>query len=277
MSTDVSSVVSHFPDCENGFTTTTSDAVNASATTVPISSAGGYTNGKPVVFVIDPADPLKKQTFTGIMNTSVPSVTSVVWTAGTDVDHALGATVVDYVSATHLAMISKGISVEHKQTGTHSDVTADSVVADTLEGETSVTTPLLIADDLDIADDVDIDGDLDVGGKFTFQAAVAPSVGTVASGSTITPTWTTAIYTVTAQAEAFAIANPSGTPVNGQHLMLRIKDNGVARAISSFGTQYAPFGQALPTTTTAGKKMYISIRWDATASKADVLSWVNEV
>jgi len=131
MSTSVASVVSHFPDAENGFTTTTAGSVSSGASTVTLNSVAGYTNGQPVVLVIDPTDASKKQTFTGIIDTSGVQITSVVWTAGTNTTHALGATVVDYATATHIAMISKGIQVEHKQDGTHKAITADSVTVPT--------------------------------------------------------------------------------------------------------------------------------------------------
>lgn len=129
MSTNVASVTSHFPDAENGFTTTTAGSVASGATTVTLNSVAGYTNGQPAVFVIDPTDVTKKQTFTGIIDTSGVQVTNVVWTAGTNTTHALGATVVDYATATHIAMISKGIKVQHNQDGTHSAITATSISA----------------------------------------------------------------------------------------------------------------------------------------------------
>lgn len=132
MSTSVASVASHFPDAENGFTTTTSGSVSSGAATVGLNSVAGYTNGEPVVFVIDPAN-AKKQTFTGIMDTGGSQVTSVVWTAGSNVAHDAGATVVDYATATHIAMISKGIKVQHKQDGTH----ANTITTNTINENTA--------------------------------------------------------------------------------------------------------------------------------------------
>lgn len=123
MSTGVGSVVSHFPDAENGFTTSLSATIASGATTVGLNSVAGYTNGEPAVFVVDPSDATKKQTFTGIIDTSGVQVTSVVWTAGTNQSHSGGATVVDYATATHIAMMSKGIKVEHAQAGTHTNIT----------------------------------------------------------------------------------------------------------------------------------------------------------
>lgn len=118
MSTSVTSVTNHFPSAENGFSTSTSASVSSGATTVQLNSVAGYDNGEVVVFVIDPTDATKKQTFTGIVDTAGTQITNVVWTAGTNQTHALGATVVDYATATHISMISKGLSVSLNQDGT---------------------------------------------------------------------------------------------------------------------------------------------------------------
>lgn len=131
MSTSVASVISHFPTAQNGFTTTTAGSVASGATTVTLNSVAGYTNGEPAVFVIDPTDASKKQTFTGIIDTSGVQITSVVWTAGTNTTHALGATVVDYATATHIAMLSKGMKVSHNQDGTlKTGIVATAMLAD---------------------------------------------------------------------------------------------------------------------------------------------------
>lgn len=73
---------------------------------------------------------------------------------------------------------------------------------------------------------------------------------------------------VTAQAEALTIANPTGTPSDGQGLLIRLEDNGTSRAIT-FGAQFRAFGSALPTATTLGKIMYIGAFWNALDSKWD--------
>lgn len=128
MATDVSSVVNHFPEAQNGFSTTLASTTGSGATTVALNSIGSYANGKPVVLVVDPTDASKKQTFTGIVDTANTQITNVVWTAGTNQSHSGGATVVDYFTATVVDMIVKGILVEHGQDGKHDAVTADSLV-----------------------------------------------------------------------------------------------------------------------------------------------------
>ena len=177
MSTSVSSVVSHFPSAENGFTTTTSGSVSSGATTVGLNSVAGYSNGEIAVFVIDPDDTSKKQTFTGTIDTAGVQVTSVVWTAGTNQTHSSGATVVDYASATHISMISKGLLVEHDQDGTHSAITGTSinltgsVTADTIAEKTP-------------ANGVTIDGLSIKDSALNTDASVIPSNLMASTGST---------------------------------------------------------------------------------------------
>jgi hypothetical protein len=81
--------------------------------------------------VVDPTDAAKKQTFTGVVDTGGVQLTSVVWTAGTNQTHTGGSTVVDYATATHMSMVSKGILVEHAQAGTHAAATITSRTEDT--------------------------------------------------------------------------------------------------------------------------------------------------
>jgi hypothetical protein len=61
----------------------------------------------------------------------------------------------------------------------------------------------------------------------------------------------------------------TGTPTQGQPWLLRFEDNGSARAIT-WGASYQAVGVTLPTTTTAGKKMYVGGFYNATDSCYDV-------
>lgn len=119
MATDVSSVLQHFPSAEDGFTTTLASTISSGATTVPLNSVTGYANGEIVVFIVDPSNATKKQAFTGVIDTSGVQVTSVVWTSGTNQQHTAGSTVVDYVDAAHISMVSKGLLRDHNQSGYH--------------------------------------------------------------------------------------------------------------------------------------------------------------
>jgi len=100
---------------------------------------------------------------------------------------------------------------------------------------------------------------------------ITARVQTVTSASTVTPDADTDdMVVVTAQAAAITLANPAGTPTQGQTMVIRLKDNGTARAIT-FGAQYRAFGSALPTTTTLSKTMYIGCIWNVQDSKWDTL------
>lgn len=130
MNINVSSVTNHFPNPQDGFTTTTSGSVSSGAATVGLSSTGDYSNGDIVVLIVDPADADKKQVFVGTMDVSGSQVTGVVWVGGTNQAHSSGATVVDYYDAAHVKMMTKGILVEHEQDGTH-DTTKVAMLAGT--------------------------------------------------------------------------------------------------------------------------------------------------
>ena len=72
-------------------------------------------------------------------------------------------------------------------------------------------------------------------------------------------------FELTALAVGFTLNNQTGTPVNFQKLMLRIKDNGSAQTIG-FGTNYVAGGVALPTTTVAGKYMHLGFIYNTANS-----------
>ena len=94
----------------------------------------------------------------------------------------------------------------------------------------------------------------------------------VTSSATVTPTFSNDIVTITAQATALTLANPTGTPIANTPLFIRIKDNGTARAIT-FDTQYRSIGVTLPTTTVANKTIYLGMMYNATDTKWDVLGY----
>lgn len=129
MSTSVGAVYNHFPSAEGGFTTTLSSTIGPGATTVGLNSLDGYTAGEVATFIVAPSVSSEKQVFTGIVDTAGLQLTNVVWTSGDNQTHAAGTTVVDYVTATHISQMTKGILVEHNQDGTHDAITATSINA----------------------------------------------------------------------------------------------------------------------------------------------------
>lgn len=101
---------------------------------------------------------------------------------------------------------------------------------------------------------------------------VTPRVNTVVSAATITPTADVSdMYTVTALAVTGTFAAPSGTPTNGQRLLIRIKDNGTARTLT-WNATYRVIGVTLPTTTVANKTLYIGCIYNSTDVFWDVVA-----
>ncbi len=96
---------------------------------------------------------------------------------------------------------------------------------------------------------------------------VTPRTTTITSSATPTIN-TDACDDVTITALATAITsmttNLSGTPTNFQKLIVRIKDDGTARAIT-WGAAFAAKGTALPTTTVATKLLTVGFIYDTVA------------
>jgi hypothetical protein len=113
------------------------------------------------------------------------------------------------------------------------------------------------------------------GVKLDVVGTIRSSSAAVASASTITPTaGTTNQYNVTALATPATIAAPSGTPIDGQKLTIRIKDDGTGRALTWTTTSgaYRVIGTTLPTTTTASKTVYVGCVYNAADVFWDVVA-----
>ena len=95
---------------------------------------------------------------------------------------------------------------------------------------------------------------------------ITPRVQTVASAPTVTPTANDDLVVITAQAAALTLAAPTGTLVQGQALMIRIKDDGTARGITwtSGAGGYRAIGITLPTTTVISKTTYVGLIYNST-------------
>jgi hypothetical protein len=241
-----------FPTPSESYDDNLSSGIAALATTVPVNSAAEYEEGEVVSLTVDP-NTAKEATFVGVRSGN--AFINCVWTEGNlGTSHDNGAVIADYVSASHLAAVSKGITQEHKQNGQHENINADSltVTGQTTLGEVDAT-------------------DLHITGNATVDGNWIPNVTTVASQATITPTSTTGAFIVTALATNLTIAPPSGAPHNTKELLIRIKDNGTSRTIT-WNAIYRAIGVTLPTATTANKELYVGMRYNAEATKWDVLA-----
>jgi hypothetical protein len=104
----------------------------------------------------------------------------------------------------------------------------------------------------------------------------------VAAGSTsgtLTPNGdTTDVFNAFGLTGAITVDTPSGTPVDGQRLMLRFEDNGTGRGITWTGTSgaYRAVGVTLPTTTVASKVTYVGCVYNSTDVFWDAIAVANQ-
>lgn len=109
----------------------------------------------------------------------------------------------------------------------------------------------------------------------TITITTVPTIQSVTSSATVTPTFANDMVKITAQAAGLTLANPTGTAVPGWGLVIRIKDNGTARSIA-YGTQYRAIGVTLPTTTVISKTLYLALIYNSDDTKWDVVAVAQE-
>lgn len=130
---------------------------------------------------------------------------------------------------------------------------------------------------------VKITGTQTIAGDKTFTGSVTARLTprTTTETSSATPTINTNntdIHTITALATAITsmTTNLSGSPANGQKLIIRVKDDGTARAIT-WGASFASRGATLPTTTVINKTVYVGLIYNSTAAVWDCIAVSQEV
>lgn len=89
---------------------------------------------------------------------------------------------------------------------------------------------------------------------------------------------TTDLYVAEGLTGAITFLQPSGTPVNGQKLLIRIKDNGTARGITwtTSAGAFRAVGITLPTTTVLGKVTYVGCVYNSADSFWDAVATVTQ-
>lgn len=108
--------------------------------------------------------------------------------------------------------------------------------------------------------------------KLAADAKISVRTNTQTSPSTLTPAVDDYdMFIVTNLNGGMTIAAPTGTPVSGQGLLIRIKDDGTSRSLT-WNAVWRAIGVTLPSTTVAGKLLYVSARYNIESLKWDVLS-----
>jgi len=106
---------------------------------------------------------------------------------------------------------------------------------------------------------------------------INPRVSTTTSTSTLTPDISSADqYNLTAQAVGLTVAAPTGTPLDGNKLIIRILDNGTSQTIS-WNATYTVIGTSLPTATTINKMLYVGCIYNLTNTRWDVVAVTTQV
>lgn len=112
-------------------------------------------------------------------------------------------------------------------------------------------------------------GEQALSGTDTLPASTAAT--STASSATPTPNADTDdMYILTALAAGATFGAPTGTPVQGQRLLIRIKDNATARTLA-WNAIYRAVGVTLPTTTVISKTLYVLAVYNSTDTKWDVV------
>jgi hypothetical protein len=102
---------------------------------------------------------------------------------------------------------------------------------------------------------------------------VTKRVSSIADSAAPTPNADTDdLYLVTALAQTATFGAPTGTPTQGQQLMLRVKDNGTARTLAWNAIYRASADLSLPVLTVVSKTLYLGFIYNSTDSKWDLIS-----
>ena len=100
-------------------------------------------------------------------------------------------------------------------------------------------------------------------------------VAASATSGSLTPNGdTTDLYNALGLTGAITLNAPSGTPVDGQKLIIRLEDNGTGRGITwtTSSGAFRAVGVTLPTTTTASKVSYIGCVYNSTDVFWDIIA-----
>ncbi|MBI5954464.1 MAG: hypothetical protein HY865_22635 [Chloroflexi bacterium] len=181
-------------------------------------------------------------------------------------------------SATGWNKMIEGIELEHNQDGTHKSalvttLKASGAVVNTGTSDVTIVTPKALADS-DYAKTTDIEvtptSTNTLINKRVTKRVVSAASYTIDTGTSLNCD-TTDAFIVTAQAGALKFNNPSGTGTQAQPLLIRIKDDGTARALT-YDTQFRAMGTALPSTTVPSKTLYMLFIYNSTDTKLDLVT-----
>lgn len=237
---------------------------NTQTTGIIIQDRSGLDATKPGVACISYSDPISTSAAEWVTYSSIDTATNELQgvTRGAEgfsaKTHVNGATIAFPISESHINNMATALSI--------GGVATNAVDGTLDEDDMSSNSATKLATQQSIKAYVD-----------TSISLLSGSVTTVTSSATPTPVGdkkNNELY-VTALAAAAQLQNPSGTPVNGNKLIVRIKDNGTARALT-YTSIYRAIGVTLPTTTVINKTIYLGFAYNSADTKWDCLAVAEE-
>jgi len=217
----------------------------------------GYTVGQSTLYVSAVPDnvPTVIVAAKGTDNETVFEVTDKTTNSLTGVSRLRGANV-DLDAQTPLTCLNNEEFINQFERATGAEV-------DTGTDPAKIVTPKAIADSKVVTED---------GTQTLTNKRISKRVTSVTTSSSPTPDANSCdIYELTALAAGATFGAPTGTPTNGQGLIIRIKDNGSARSLS-WNAIYRTIGVELPTTTVANKTTYVGLMYNQGANKWDAVA-----
>lgn len=266
----------YFRKSKSVFSTTSNSFGTGTGVTITPNSVSGLPTDTQIVLTFDRVDtngtPTTGNKMERILGTIVGS-NFVPVERGVDgtTDQAHTAPVVETIwSARDINDLMVGLLAEHSQAGVHDATKVASMTASSI-----ATASWFIDEDAMTSDSaVKVPSQQSVK-AYVDNKIIVPNTASTVDAATVTPDGTKGQYNVTAIAQAFTLAAPSGTPLQGQKLIIRIKDNGTARAIT-FNAIYRALGTPLPTTTVLSKTLYLGFIYNATDTKWDLVASAQE-
>jgi hypothetical protein len=203
--------------------------------------------------------------------TAINAVTSVGWTGG-----IVSIATADTTPAFTIAGTSGGIPYFSSSStwASSAALAANAIVLGGGAGNAPATTTTGTGVVTALGNNVNAAGGLTtINGVATLtNKRIDPRASTATSTTSLTPDVSSYDqYNLTAQAATLAINAPIGTPVDGNKLIFRILDNGVAQTLNWNGT-YTEIGVTLPVATTPNKMLYVGCIYNAANTRWDVIA-----
>ena len=233
---------------------------------------------------IDAKAPTASPTFTGTVTIPTPFTLGAVsvTSTGTQLNYLNAATGTTGTTTTNL-VFSTSPTLVTPLLGTPTSGTLTNCTGLPVAGITASTVTALGVGSLELGHATDTTLSRSAAGVLAVESVVVPTTNprVVSAASYTTDTGTSLnmdnleMFIVTAQAGALLFNSPGGTLAQGRSLVIRIKDDGTARALT-WNAVFRAMGTALPSTTVLSKTLYLGFYYNSTDTKWDLVASAQE-